>query len=66
MGVEVHEFNANFFKAAMAKQMSFYSGEGFVRVVIRLFNQSQLFSLRLIESGLNAVSFFQSFETKHK
>jgi hypothetical protein len=66
MGVQIHKLNPDFFERSMTEKMPFYSGKSLVRVIISLFDETQLLPLRLVKSRLHTVRFFESLETKDK
>ena len=66
MGVEVHELNADFFERSVAEQMSLYSGESFVWIIISLLNKTELITLGLVESRLYTVGLLEALETEDK
>ena len=53
--VEVHELNANFFEGSLCQQVSFDPREGLMGIVICLLYQTQLFTLRLVQTTLHTV-----------
>lgn len=66
MRVEVHELNADFFERSVAEQMSLYSGESFVWIIISLLNKTELITLGLVESRLYTVGLLEALETEDK
>jgi hypothetical protein len=64
--VEVHELNADFFERSVAEQMSLYSGESFVWIIISLLNKTELITLGLVESRLYTVGLLEALETEDK
>jgi len=51
--VEVHKLNAHFLEGSLCEQVPLDAGEGFVRVVICLLNQTQLLTLGLVQTALH-------------
>ena len=66
MTVEIHELDADFLESALGQQVTFDTRQGFVGIVVSLFNQPEFFTLRLVETRLDAVSFLKPFQGEDK
>mmetsp|Transcript_13888 Transcript_13888/g.19297 ORF Transcript_13888/g.19297 Transcript_13888/m.19297 type:complete len:202 (-) Transcript_13888:339-944(-) len=66
VAVKVHKFNTDFLESSLSKQVSLNSAEGFVWVIVGLLDETELFSLRGVESALDAVCFLESFQGQDK
>jgi len=64
--VEVHELNPDLLEGTVAQQVPLNSRKRFVRVVVSLLNQPQLLSLRLVETGLDAVCLLEALEAENE
>ena len=53
MTVEIHELNASLFKSTLSEQVTLDTGQGLVRIVIGLLDQTQFLTLRLVETRLH-------------
>ena len=54
MAIQVHELDSYLFEGMLCEQVTLDTRQGFVRVVIRLFYQAKLLTLRLVQARLYA------------
>ena len=66
MRIQVHELDAHFLERSVAEKMPLDSGKSLMWVIVCLLNQSELFSLRLIEARLDRIGLFQPFQAEHE
>jgi len=60
--IQIHELDADLFEGALRQQVTLYSRQSLVGVVVGLLDETQLFSLALIQSRLDRVCLFQPFQ----
>ena len=56
VAVQVHELDARLLEGTLGEQVTLDTGQRLVRVVVRLLNQTQLLTLRLVEARLHTAS----------
>jgi len=64
--VGVEELDTRFLESSLSEEETLDTREGFVRVIVRLFDEGEFFSLRLIEASLDTVSFLELFESENE
>lgn len=64
--VGVEELDSRFLKGSLSQQESFDPRKRFMRVVVRLFDERELFTLRLVESSLDRVGLLKLFESENE
>jgi hypothetical protein len=64
--VSVKELNTRLFEWPLSKKQSLDARQTFVWIVIRLLDERELLTLRLVKTTLDRVSLLQLFECEHK
>ena len=66
MRIQVHELHPYFFKSSLRQQVPFHARQGLVRVVVRLFDESQLLPLVLVQARIDAVVLLESLKSQYE
>ena len=64
MAVKIHELDADFFESSLCQQVTLDTRQGFVRIVVSLFNETQLFTSSTVETNLKSQSLLEPLEGK--
>lgn len=64
--ISVKELDTTFFESTLSKQQAFDPGKTLVWIVVRLFNERELLTLRLVQTALDTISLFQLFQCQDK
>lgn len=64
--VSVEELDTSLLEGTLSKKQTLDTGQAVVRVVVRLLDQGQLFTLRLIETTLNTVGLLELLKGENK
>ena len=60
--VEVHELDADLLEGPLRQQVPFHATQSLVRVVVRLFDETELLPLILVQSRIDAVVLLQPLQ----
>eukprot|EP00398_MALV-I-01_sp_L67-1_P000203 gene202-gene343 len=64
--VEILELDGHFFERTLGQQVTLDTRQSFMRIIIRLFDKTKFFTLSLIQTSHNTITFLQTFQRKNQ